>query len=63
MYQRPTTPLPEYSQIELPIVQNQSLDFCNSFWGFGTAGVDALLARMRGATQTIKDLNTFWKER
>jgi hypothetical protein len=67
MHQPPITPPPEYSQTEFSISQSRSLDFCNSFWGFGDAnvkaGVDVLFARMRGAAQTMEDLNTFWKER
>ena len=69
MHQRQTTPPPEYSRTEYPVFQNRSLDFCNSFWGFASghagvkAGVDAFFARMRGAAQTIQDLNAFWKER
>ena len=63
MHRPSTAALPEYAWTKPPIFQNRSLDFCNSFWGFGDAGVDVLFARMRGAAQTTEDLNAFWKER
>jgi len=63
MNQPLATALSEYYQTNSPKLQNGSLDFCNSFWGFDDAGVDVLFARMRGAAQTIEGLNVFWKER
>jgi hypothetical protein len=69
MHQPPATALSEYTRMNSPIIHDGSLDFCNSFWDFGDAGVepatdlDVLFARMRGAAQTIEDLNAFWKER
>lgn len=57
------TSLSKYAQIHSPILQNRSLDFCNSFWGFGDGGVDVLFARMRGAARTMEELKAFWKER
>ncbi|KAL0955670.1 hypothetical protein HGRIS_001896 [Hohenbuehelia grisea] len=42
---------------------NKSRDFCNSFWGAGDAGVNILLARMRGAARTMDELRNFWKQR
>ncbi|KAF8161378.1 hypothetical protein B0H34DRAFT_653929 [Crassisporium funariophilum] len=58
-----TTSLSKYARINSPILQNRSLDFCNSFWGLGDGGVDVLFARMRGATRTMEELKNFWKER
>ncbi|KAF7428889.1 hypothetical protein PC9H_008121 [Pleurotus ostreatus] len=42
---------------------NKSRDFCNAFWGQGDAGVNVLLARMRGAARTMDELRNFWKQR
>ena len=39
------------------------LDFCNAFWGAGDRGYDVLMARLRGATRTVDELRSFWKER
>ncbi|KAF9562963.1 hypothetical protein CPC08DRAFT_344923 [Agrocybe pediades] len=58
-----TTSLSKYARANSPILQNRSLDFCNSFWGFGDGGVDVLFARMRGAARTMEELKAFWKER
>jgi hypothetical protein len=44
-------------------MENQSMDFCNSFWGLNDAGVEVLFARMRIAAKTIDDLRAFWRER
>ncbi|KAF8806630.1 hypothetical protein BYT27DRAFT_7101863 [Phlegmacium glaucopus] len=61
--QSSTTSLSKYARINSPVLQNRSLDFCNSFWGIGDGGVDVLFARMRGAARTMEELKTFWKER
>ncbi|PPQ78981.1 hypothetical protein CVT25_002265 [Psilocybe cyanescens] len=58
-----TTSLSKFARTNSPILQNRSLDFCNSFWGFGDGGVDVLFARMRGAARTMEELKVFWKER
>ncbi|KAF8963636.1 hypothetical protein BDZ97DRAFT_1919633 [Flammula alnicola] len=58
-----TTSLSKFARANSPVLQNRSLDFCNSFWGFGDGGVDVLFARMRGAARTIEELKLFWKER
>ncbi|KAF5322381.1 hypothetical protein D9619_001607 [Psilocybe cf. subviscida] len=57
------TSLSKFARDLSPAPQARSLDFCNSFWGFGDGGVDVLFARMRGATRTIEELRAFWKER
>ncbi|PFH52204.1 hypothetical protein AMATHDRAFT_46558 [Amanita thiersii Skay4041] len=57
------TSLSKFARAHSPIPPNRSLDFCNAFWGIGDGGVDVLFARMRGATRTIDELRTFWKER
>ncbi|KAJ8455579.1 hypothetical protein ONZ45_g18905 [Pleurotus djamor] len=46
-----------------PFNGTKSRDFCNSFWGPGDAGVNVLLARMRGAARTMDELRNFWKQR
>ncbi|PPQ70830.1 hypothetical protein CVT26_014035 [Gymnopilus dilepis] len=61
--QSSTTSLSKYARVNSPVLQNRSLDFCNSFWGFGDGGVDVLFARMRGAARTMEELKAFWKER
>ncbi|KDR82434.1 hypothetical protein GALMADRAFT_220437 [Galerina marginata CBS 339.88] len=61
--QSSTTSLSKFARINSPTLQNRSLDFCNSFWGFGDGGVDVLFARMRGASRTMEELKAFWKER
>ncbi|KAF9529776.1 hypothetical protein CPB83DRAFT_789607 [Crepidotus variabilis] len=61
--QTSTTSLSKYARQNSPMMQNRSLDFCNSFWGLGDGGVDVLFARMRGASRTMEELKTFWKER
>jgi hypothetical protein len=61
--QASTTSLSKYAHINSPDLTNRSLDFCNAFWGVGDSGVDVLFARMRGASRTIEELKTFWKDR
>ena len=61
--QASTTSLSKYARVNSPDLANRSLDFCNSFWGSGDAGVDVLFARMRGTSRTIEELRNFWKER
>jgi len=63
MNQPPTIALSEYYGANSSRFKNESLNFCNSFWGPSDAGVDVLFARMQSAAQTIEDLNAFWKER
>ncbi|KAF8633321.1 hypothetical protein AX17_004494 [Amanita inopinata Kibby_2008] len=40
-----------------------SRDFCNSFWGDGDEGPNALFTRMRSAVKTSEGLRNFWSER
>ncbi|KAG8742944.1 hypothetical protein FRC10_000732 [Ceratobasidium sp. 414] len=61
--QASTTSLSRYARDYPPEATDNSLDFCNSFWGLGDGGVDVLFARMRGATRTAEELRAFWKER
>ncbi|EAU91195.2 SH3 domain-containing protein [Coprinopsis cinerea okayama7 len=61
--QSSTTSLSKYERASSPLLQDRSLDFCNAFWGVGDVGVEVLFARMRGATRTIEELRSFWKER
>ena len=61
--QSSTTSLSKFARMNSPVLENRSLDFCNSFWGLGDGGVDVLFARMRGAARTMEELKTFWKER
>ncbi|QRV98084.1 cell division control protein [Ceratobasidium sp. AG-Ba] len=61
--QASTTSLSRYARDFPPEVSDNSLDFCNSFWGLGDGGVDVLFARMRGATRTAEELRAYWKER
>lgn len=46
-----------------PEENDPRLDFCNAFWGPGDRGYEVLMARLRGATRTIEELRSFWKER
>ncbi|KAG8774311.1 hypothetical protein FRC12_002058 [Ceratobasidium sp. 428] len=61
--QASTTSLSRYARDYPPEATDNSLDFCNSFWGLGDGGVDVLFARMRGATRTAEELRAFWRER
>ena len=61
--QASTTSLSKYARDGSPDPTSSSLDFCNAFWGSNDAGVDVLLARMRGAARTMEELRNFWKER
>lgn len=61
--QSSTTSLSRYARMASPDLSNRSLDFCNAFWGPADGGVDVLLARMRGASRTMEELRSFWKER
>ncbi|KIL68723.1 hypothetical protein M378DRAFT_824522 [Amanita muscaria Koide BX008] len=58
-----TTSLSKFARVHSPIPPNRSLDFCNAFWGLSDVGVDVLFARMRGASRTMDELRSFWKER
>jgi hypothetical protein len=63
----PSTSLSRYATAKSPNVDlyngSTSRDYCNSFWGVGTDGVNILLARMRGALRTTEELRNFWNER
>ncbi|KAH9920957.1 uncharacterized protein B0H18DRAFT_880670 [Fomitopsis serialis] len=61
--QASTTSLSKFVRANSPEFSNRSLDFCNAFWGLGDGGVDVLFARMRGASRTMEELRSFWKER
>ena len=61
--QASTTSLSRYARDGSPDPSTRHLDFCNAFWGPNDAGVDVLLARMRGAARTTEELRNFWKER
>ena len=61
--QASTTSLSKYARAHSPDFSDNSLDFCNAFWGSGDAGVEVLFARMRGALRTTEELRNFWKER
>ena len=61
--QASTTSLSRYARDGSPDPSSRNLDFCNAFWGPNDAGVDVLLARMRGAARTMEELRNFWKER
>ncbi|KAJ7191528.1 hypothetical protein GGX14DRAFT_381014 [Mycena pura] len=40
-----------------------SHDFCNNLWGVGNVGVDVLFARVRRGLRSMKQLQSFWRER
>lgn len=61
--QASTTSLSKYARAFSPDFSDNSLDFCNAFWGANDAGVEVLFARMRGAVRTTEELRNFWKER
>lgn len=61
--QASTTSLSKYARAHSPDFADNSLDFCNAFWGPNDAGVEVLFARMRGALRTTEELRNFWKER
>ncbi|KAI0090810.1 hypothetical protein BDY19DRAFT_992220 [Irpex rosettiformis] len=61
--QASTTSLSKYARAHSPDFSDNSLDFCNAFWGSGDVGVEVLFARMRGALRTTEELRNFWKER
>ncbi|KAF7297475.1 SH3-domain-containing protein [Mycena indigotica] len=47
----------------LPLDLGPTRDFCNCFWGLDDAGANVLFSRMRTATQTITELEDFWRDR
>lgn len=61
--QASTTSLAKFARAHSPDFADNSLDFCNAFWGANDAGVEVLFARMRGALRTTEELRNFWKER
>lgn len=61
--QASTTSLSKYARTHSPDFADNSLDFCNAFWGPNDAGVEVLFARMRGGLRTTEELRNFWKER
>jgi hypothetical protein len=61
--QASTTSLSKYARDGSPDPSARYLDFCNAFWGPNDAGVDVLFARMRGASRTMEELRSFWKDR
>lgn len=61
--QASSTSLSKYARAHSPDFADNSLDFCNAFWGSNDVGVEVLFARVRGALRTTEELRNFWKER
>ena len=38
-------------------------DFCNSFWGEGSEGFEALTSKVKAGSKTLEDLRALYKER